>query len=384
MSWRVTAALAGVLALGGVGEAGHAAYPGLNGRIVFVRQVSGPTPSGVPLRSRALYTVLPDGTGERLLVETPARDPEWSPDGASIGFVQEVDPYDSSSDDRDLFLLRLDGLPRFQQLTFEAGGESSPTWSPDGSQIAFQRRGDIWTMRAHGGLDQRVVARGALSVSWSPDGRWLALTRGDGWIEVVHPDGTGRRRLARAQHYRDKFGTGEPVEWTPSGRILFVGDHGLATMTAGGKERRRVSARFNGGYQSAMSPDGRWIAMAGWNPGRLDLLSADGRRVRVLTRSGAPVHDHLPDWQPVCTRRGGEGFDTIAGTSGADTLCGLGGSDRLYGRAGLDRIFGGPATDRIFARDRSFDVVGCGGGNDLVFADRGDLVGIDCERVRRS
>ena len=362
--------------------ASDAAYPGANGRIVFVRQVAGPSPSGVPHRSHALYTIRPDATDERLLLDAVARYPAWSPDGESVVFSNDVDPTNSSRDDWELFVVSADGS-RLRQLTFDGTTETSPSWSPDGSQIAFERGGAIWRMRASG-VDQRMVVRDALSVAWSPDGRWLGLTRGDGSIEVVHPDGTGRRRVARLEHYSSKFGFGEAVEWTPDSRLALVGPRGLVTMSVDGKVRRLVSRRFNGGYEPAWAPDGRWIAFKSWNPYRLDMLSSDGKRLRLLTRSVEPVTDFSPDWQPLCTRRGTEGQDAIVGTSGADVLCGLGGSDRLEGGAGSDRLFGGRASDRIVARDGAFDVVGCGnGGNDLVIADRRDFVGVDCERVRR-
>ena len=40
-------------------------------------------------------------------------------------------------------------------------------------------------------------------------------------------------------------------------------------------------------------------------------------------------------------------------------------------------------NDRIVARDGRYDVIGCGPGRDSVLADRGDLVGSDCEQVVR-
>jgi hypothetical protein len=40
-------------------------------------------------------------------------------------------------------------------------------------------------------------------------------------------------------------------------------------------------------------------------------------------------------------------------------------------------------NDEFFARDRKFDVAGCGAGRDAVVADESDLVGRDCERVGR-
>jgi hypothetical protein len=55
----------------------------------------------------------------------------------------------------------------------------------------------------------------------------------------------------------------------------------------------------------------------------------------------------------------------------------------MEGGAGQDRLFGEEGNDRFLARDGEFDVIGCGPGRDTVLADRQDLVGVDCEVVRR-
>jgi Tol biopolymer transport system component len=375
------AAASGVVLV--AGEVGDAAYPGSNGRIAFMRQVSGPTPSGVPLASHAIYTVAVDGTDERVLVDEPGYDPAWSPDGARLAFWKDVDSATAfSTEEFELFVVEVDGTG-LRRLTSNSVSDTGPSWSPDGSRIAFVRGGsEIRIVHADGG-DEGLVTREALSVAWSPDGRWLGLTRGDGSIELVRPDGSDRRRIARSRYYGDKFGFGEPVEWTHDGRIAFVGAHVLATMKADGTQRRRVSRSYTGGHQPAWAPNGNWVAYKSWTPDGLELLSADGSRRRVLTDSVGPVHDHDPDWQPVCTRRGGAAADTVTGTTRDELLCGLGGGDRIDGGRGLDRIFGGAGNDRIVARDGAFDVVGCGAGADTVVADRRDLVGVDCERIRR-
>ena len=65
-------------------------------------------------------------------------------------------------------------------------------------------------------------------------------------------------------------------------------------------------------------------------------------------------------------------------------MCGFEGDDLIVGGLGRDGLHGGKGADTLQARDGSFDIVGCGGGRDRVFADRVDLVGVDCERIRRS
>ena len=113
-------------------------------------------------------------------------------------------------------------------------------------------------------------------------------------------------------------------------------------------------------------------------------VRADGARTRTLTPALPRTWDADASWQPLCTRRGGSGRDTLTGTPGRDLLCGLGRSDRIAGDAGSDRLSAADGNDRFFARDGEFDMVGCGPGRDVVVADGRDLVGVDCEVVRRT
>ena len=98
---------------------------------------------------------------------------------------------------------------------------------------------------------------------------------------------------------------------------------------------------------------------------------------------------------------GGDGDDTIAGRKGHDTIWGDAGNDRITGDRGRDRILGGAGNDTIYGNydadtieggsgnDRinvvhgGNDVVACGPGSDVVFADPRDRVAGDCESVRR-
>lgn len=112
----------------------------------------------------------------------------------------------------------------------------------------------------------------------------------------------------------------------------------------------------------------------------------------------------------LCTLEPAQGAKKVTGTAAAETICGRaaaevlqgaggndvlrggGGDDRLYGGAGLDqldgglgsdRLDGGPGDDIILARDHRRDRIVCGGGLDVVTADKRDVVARDCEQVRR-
>jgi len=112
----------------------------------------------------------------------------------------------------------------------------------------------------------------------------------------------------------------------------------------------------------------------------------------ICTKTGTPRNDVI---------LGTQGLDSLCGRAGRDVLRGRGGNDRLWGNrdrdilvggAGndildpgpsIDRVLGGDGADRLLLRDGVADVVSCGPGRDVVFADRRDKVAKDCEVVVR-
>jgi Tol biopolymer transport system component len=74
-------------------------------------------------------------------------------------------------------------------LTKGSFDEGSPSWSPDGKQLAFvsnrspdpdkNENSDIWVMDAHEGASMKQLTTWTgsdLSPKWSPDGKWIAYT----------------------------------------------------------------------------------------------------------------------------------------------------------------------------------------------------------------
>src|SRR6185369_12270137 len=97
--------------------------------------------------------------------------PSISPDGKTFVYVS------SSSGNDDIYLQRVDGRNAIN-LTRDCGqDDTQPTFSPDGSQIAFRSEregGGIFLMGATGESVRRLTDFG-FNPAWSPDGREIAV-----------------------------------------------------------------------------------------------------------------------------------------------------------------------------------------------------------------
>jgi tol-pal system beta propeller repeat protein TolB len=147
-------------------------------------------------QNNGLWLMRPDGKNPHALTDRDDIDPTWSPDGSMIAFAS------SRAGNRQLFVMNSDGTDIRQVTDLDAmGGRSS--FSPDGTQLAFYRgpAGDhnIYVINVDGtGLVQLTYGGDNLGPSWSPNGDWIAFTSfrdGNNEIYIIHPDGTGLTRL---------------------------------------------------------------------------------------------------------------------------------------------------------------------------------------------
>jgi len=182
-------------------------------------------PAWVPGGQELLYTSWKSGNTQilahnvrtgarRVLAGYPGSDlsPAVSKDGRRVAMIL------SQGGSPNLWVSDIDGSG-LKQLTQSREEDSSPTWSPDGSQICYVHRAGragLRIVRADGGpsipVRTGVVGNNVTGPDWSPDGKLIAFTAGSGnfTICVVPAEGGEAQRLA----------AGEDPCWAPNSRTI--------------------------------------------------------------------------------------------------------------------------------------------------------------------
>lgn len=140
-----------------------------------------------------------------------------------------------------------------------------PAVHPNGETVAFSFQGDLWTVPTSGGRALRMTVHEAYASSptWSPDGAQIAFSSnrygGDDVYVMDAEDG----RPERLTFYS---GTDALSQWAPTGDLLFTTRRAYAQVereseiyrvsAEGGVPMRHLDAL---GYAPAMSPDERFV-----------------------------------------------------------------------------------------------------------------------------
>ena len=270
--------------------------------------------------SNQIFAVNVDGSSRRRLTDSLYVDqtPKWSPDGANIAFVR-IAPFGEGS----LVLMKSDGTnqktiglnvsmgswsPDSSKFVYSSGGalivvdaesgnltpltspairswyDSSPSWSPDGSNITFTRwtnydsfqddftDPEAWLVRSDGTAPKKLTGARALPYvcGWSPDGTKILLQVYDGIqsdLFTINADGGD---LTQITHTPDKN------EYPASWQTLWSG--GCADSIS----REEESFEANGGTGSidiTAQSDCSWTAasVAPWI--RVDTRMGSGSRI---------------------------------------------------------------------------------------------------------
>jgi Tol biopolymer transport system component len=272
--------------------------------------------SGVPGEPSQLYRLdlrAPGGMPARVIPGLGAINAAVSPDGRRIAFTSLVNGW------LKIFLANADGTG-VTRITTGNVDDDEPVWSPDGTQIAFQRwdtspggQADIVVMNADGSGQQVLTAdHGRTNQSgpaWSdqPNGRPFIVyssqtndASGQAHLWRMRPDGSEKVQLTAGEVWDD-----QPT-FSPDGRTVAFQRHGIGVFGDlylidiwGGSPRALVGAALaNGQFAPAWSPDGRMIAFASKHDGegryQIYTVWADGSK--LARRTFDATDKQRPSW----------------------------------------------------------------------------------------
>jgi Tol biopolymer transport system component len=229
----------------------------------------------------------------------------WSPDGKRIAYISG-----SYSSGFAVSAAKADGSGS-SVVSQDASSDAPPTWSPDGTELAFTTTNDAdIAVVSSDGSGRRLLIQDATldrAPSWSPDGSRIAFFRGvfgSLVLYTIRPDGSGLHQVGVAQVDPDS----QPA-WSPDGTRLVFGARQFAAYTKVGPDYRydvyTVAAdgagerRLGDGSYPGYAPDGRRIVFTGNRRGsfarQLFVMNADGTCQTRLTSAAAAVSS--PNWQ---------------------------------------------------------------------------------------
>jgi Tol biopolymer transport system component len=246
---------------------------------------------------RATYSQLTTEPGVEMF-------PSLSPDGRWIVYSGD------GLGNRDIYLKSVGGQNPINLTADSPADDDHPAFSPDGEQIAFwsgRDGGGIFIMGRTGEAVRRVT-RAGFRPTWSPDGTQLAYVMENVDLNPQNGEGMGQLWVIQVNQ-------GEPRQldvedavlpsWSPHGhRIAFMARVGQSTegnvyqgdiwtVRASGSEPRAVTSHLATDWNPVWSPDGRYLYFASDRSGSMNLW-----RVAIDEESGETLAPPEPITTP--------------------------------------------------------------------------------------
>jgi acylaminoacyl-peptidase len=273
-----------------------------------------------------------------------AVDPQISPDGKRIVYVLHFNDIMADKRHSNLWIVNADGSDH-RPLTTGNYNDSSPRWSPDGTQLLYISNRDGSPQIYRRWLDSGQTAKltslttAPAGIAWSPDGKWVSFTahvpesaqplikmpappEGAKWAEpakvidklvyrfngagylkpgytqlfVVPADGGTARQISHGkfQHGGASFHASEAV-WTPDGKSLIMSANRhpdadtdplnteIYEFTVADGTVKALTDRKGPDDNPVVSPDGKQIAYIGFDD---KYQGYQVRKLYVMNRDG--------------------------------------------------------------------------------------------------
>lgn len=207
-----------------------------------------------------IRTVSIDGTRRKSLTDRQGHVllPSWSPNGRRIAYI----------DNWQVVVMKADGSRKRQLTTGAPRGTSALTWAPGSRRIAFARwrykpsaNYEIFVIKTDGTNRTRISRNPAddMRPSWSPDGTKIAFVRpvaGRYEVFLMNPDGSQQQQLTSVRTQ-----TEGDFAWSPDGeRIAYLWAQ-WSTLTEQWQskifiyDRQGIAAELPTGEHQPMHPD---------------------------------------------------------------------------------------------------------------------------------
>ncbi|MEX1253125.1 MAG: flexitail domain-containing putative surface protein [Dehalococcoidia bacterium] len=251
-----------------------------------------------------IYAMGADGSlPTRLTYEDSSEtEPSYSPDGTKIAFESDLD-----SGGEDIYVMNADGSGLWQRLTTDAANDIDPAWSPDGSKITFASMRDgnynVYVMNADGSGQTPLTTDGGQDTdpAWSPDGTKIAFVSGrdaQNEVYVMNANGTGQANLT------NNVALDAGPAWSPDGtKIAFHSNRSGAldifAMNTNGTNQTNVTNDAAEDAFPVWKTDSAKIAFRSDRDGNYEIYVADAGGTGQTRLTHNPSGDDQPAWRRV-------------------------------------------------------------------------------------